>query len=370
MDEVHGRRITSVMNSLPPEVGVFMSTPSATLRYLTGLRLHKSERPLLAFFFRDEDPIFLAPTLEKDRLSTHCGSSLRIDTYDDSSNPVSAARSTFSRLYDHQMPDGLLAVEYDSTRLLECEVVEKYFQPSDLVNASKAISTKRMQKDNREISSLRNAAEITDRILSEVVESVEPGVTEAEIQREIRERVLLSDAESFGVDIVTSGPRTANPHANTSDRVIEEGDPLMIDTGVVYQGYYSDITRTFAVGDFSDEFATMYETVKDAARKAREAVKSGVECGTIDKKAREVIIDRGYGEYFPHRVGHGIGLESHEPPYLATNNDAPLRPGSVITVEPGIYIEGIGGVRIEDDLLVTETGAEVLTNAPRELAIL
>ena len=367
MNEIHKRRINSVFKSLPPEVDLFVSTPCATLRYLTGLNLHKSERPMLAIMTQNGPIKFLAPRLEKERLESHLGESAVICTYDDSSDAVEAARTKFTELFSGRALNGKVAVEYDSTRLLECEVMRDRFEPAGMIDASPAVSEARVQKDSREIENLRTATKITDRILIEVIENIEPGVTELDVQRMIQSRVLKSDAERFGVDIITSGPRTANPHASTSSRVITEGDPVMIDTGVVYEGYYSDITRTIVVGEPTEEISRIYTAVREAARATREITKGRIACNTLDLKAREVITDYGYGEYFPHRVGHGTGLDSHEPPYLASNNADLLLPGSVITVEPGVYVRDVGGVRIEDNLLVTEDGVEVLTESSREL---
>jgi Xaa-Pro dipeptidase len=195
-------------------------------------------------------------------------------------------------------------------------------------------------------------------------------MTEAEVLADLRKRALDSEAEAFGIGIVTSGPRTAMPHTSTSDREIEDGDPLMIDAGVLIEGYYSDITRTFAVGEPPAEWADIYEVVREAARAGREAVAPGVALQEADRAARSVIEEAGYGDAFTHRLGHGLGLEGHEPPYLVEGNEAPFEVGHAFTVEPGVYVEGLGGVRVEDDVVLTDDGLEVLTKTPRELRIL
>jgi Xaa-Pro dipeptidase len=226
------------------------------------------------------------------------------------------------------------------------------------------------RKDETEIDALREAAAIIDRVLADVTAGIEPGMTERAVAREIHEHVLDSDADDLGVLIVASGPNTAKPHTNTSDREIQDGDPVIIDAGVVYRGYYSDITRTYMVGSDSERIRELHEHTREAAKVARETVEPERELQTIDQAARAVIEEAGYGDYFPHRVGHGLGLEGHEPPYLVEGNDAPLEVGHAVTVEPGIYVEGVGGVRVEDDVVVTEDGAEVLTSSPRELRVL
>ncbi|MCO8245310.1 M24 family metallopeptidase [Haladaptatus sp. AB643] len=230
-----------------------------------------------------------------------------------------------------------------------------------------AISRLREEKDSSEIEKLRTAGRITDRLLTECIEQIEPGDSEADIEREFRKRVLDSETDEFGGGIVTVGERTALPHTTTGTRKVTSGDLVMIDVGVVLEGYHSDITRTVAVGDVDAELETIYETVRRAARAAREAVAPGVPYQEIDRAARTIIEDAGYGEYFVHRAGHGLGLEGHEPPYLVEGNESTLSVGNVITVEPGIYIEDLGGVRIEDDVVLTDEGAETLTQTTREL---
>jgi Xaa-Pro dipeptidase len=370
MADAHQRRRERLLDSLPDDVDTVFLPPSETLRYFTGLEMHASERPTLLALHRDGDPAAILPRLETGRVRDAVGESTNFFVYDDATDPVEAAKGAFEAYAAEFGADGEVAAEYRSTRLLDAEVLSVTTPADQIVDAEPYTAGLRERKDEPEVDALREAAAIIDRVLADVTPEVEVGMTEREVAREIEKRVLDSDADSLGVLIVASGPNTAKPHTNTGDREIRDGDPLIIDAGVVFDGYYSDITRTYVVGSDDERIREFHEVTREAARVAREAVEPGQELQSIDRAAREVVEDAGYGDAFPHRVGHGLGLEGHEPPYLVEGNDAPLEVGHAVTVEPGIYVEGVGGVRVEDDVVVTEDGAEVLTTSPRELRVL
>ena len=179
-----------------------------------------------------------------------------------------------------------------------------------------------------------------------------------------------SDSDFPFPPIVASGPNSANPHAVPSERILQTGDLLLFDWGARYEGYCSDITRTFAIGEIDPELRKIYDLVNQANSSGRETGKPGLQAGDVDRAARSIITQGGYGEFFTHRTGHGLGMESHEPPYMFAENNLSLEEGMVYTVEPGIYLPGKGGVRIEDDMVITAGGCLSLTDFPRELAIL
>jgi Xaa-Pro dipeptidase len=195
------------------------------------------------------------------------------------------------------------------------------------------------------------------------------GITEKAIAAELVSQLLRhgSDPELPFAPIVSGGPNAANPHASPSDRKLQSGDLLVVDWGAGYEGYISDLTRTFVVGDVEKEYIKIHQIVQEANAAGRAAGRPGVPCADVDKAARDVIERAGYGEYFTHRTGHGIGMEGHEEPYMRGDNMQLLEPGMAYTVEPGIYLPGVGGVRIEDDVVVSEEGCETLTTLPREL---
>jgi Xaa-Pro dipeptidase len=196
------------------------------------------------------------------------------------------------------------------------------------------------------------------------------GLTERELAQRLTAEMLDAGADSIAFMIVVAGPNGADPHAGPSERPLQNGDLLTIDCGAVHSGYIADITRTFAIGAVEDKLREIYELVLQANAAGRAAVRPGVAAQDVDRSARAVIEAAGYGEEFFHRTGHGLGLETHEPPYIVEGNERLLEPGMLFTVEPGIYVGGLGGVRIEDDVVVTPSGAETLTHFPREWTVL
>jgi len=226
----------------------------------------------------------------------------------------------------------------------------------------------RSLKDAAEVSRLRQAVDIAQAALAQVLPLLRPGREEREIALEMdyRMRALGSEENSFPT-IVASGPNAALPHARPGERRLAAGDPVVMDFGAVAGGYHSDETCTFVVGRADDDFRKVYEIVKEAHDRAIAAVRAGVSCREIDRVARQCIEEKGYGRHFSHGTGHGVGLDVHESPRLSPLSDQILATGMVVTIEPGIYVPGKWGVRIEDMVLVRERGCEVLTKMPKEL---
>ena len=242
---------------------------------------------------------------------------------------------------------------------------------AELAPASGLIESLREQKDDAEIAIIEKACAIADEGFQHVLKMIRPGMTEIEVanQLDLFMRSLGASGTSFET-IVASGARSALPHGVASEKVIEQGDMVTLDFGCVYQGYVSDITRTFAIGDPGQELKDIYQIVLGAQQKVIDAAKAGVTGAQLDAIARDFITQAGYGEAFGHSTGHGIGMEIHEGPNISRSNEAELMIGNVITDEPGIYIAGLGGVRIEDDLLILAEGNRILTQSPKELIIL
>ncbi|WP_341960940.1 Xaa-Pro peptidase family protein [Planococcus maritimus] len=229
----------------------------------------------------------------------------------------------------------------------------------------------RMVKAPEEIDVLKAAAKIADDAFEHICTYIKPGMTELQVSNELEFFMREQGATSSSFDIiVASGLRSALPHGVASDKKIEQGDLITLDFGALYQGYVSDITRTVAVGEPSDKLKEIYKIVLDSQVLALEKIKPGMTGIEADAIARDYIKSKGYGEAFGHSTGHGIGLEVHEGPGLSFRSETVLEPGMAVTVEPGIYLPGIGGVRIEDDILITETGNERLTHSSKELRIL
>jgi Xaa-Pro aminopeptidase len=229
----------------------------------------------------------------------------------------------------------------------------------------------RVRKTAEEIDALREAGAAIDRVHDRIAEWLKPGRTEREIGRDIAEAIVAEGHVRADFVIVGSGPNGASPHHDVSDRVVQVGDPVVVDIGGTTEaGYCSDETRTYAVGEPDAEFRRYYEVLLAAQNAACDAVRPGIGCQDVDRVARRIIAEAGYGDYFIHRTGHGIGLEGHEDPYIVEGNDAALEPGMAFSVEPGIYLPGKRGARIEDIVVCTETGGERLNLTPRELIVL
>ncbi|MEK3890762.1 M24 family metallopeptidase [Bacillus sp. FSL K6-3431] len=246
------------------------------------------------------------------------------------------------------------------------EAVETEFVP-----ISNLLENMRLIKSAQELSIIKEAADIADAAFKHILDFIKPGLTELEVANELEFFMRKSGAESSSFDIiVASGTRSALPHGVASDKIIETGDFITMDYGALHKGYVSDITRTIAVGEPSEKLKEIYSVVLEAQLRGMDQIQPGMTGMEADAIARDYIAEKGYGEYFGHSLGHGIGLEVHEGPGLSTRSETKLEPGMVVTVEPGIYLPGIGGVRIEDDTVITETGNETLTHSTKDLIIL
>jgi len=239
------------------------------------------------------------------------------------------------------------------------------------ISGTSVLRELRMVKDREELDRLRRAAAMADAAWEEFVATARlTGKTERQAAEELTELRAKHGLEIHGIGICASGPNSAAPHHITGDRVIQPGDTVIFDFGGKYEHYSADVTRTVHIGEPDDEYRRVYDIVLRANEAALAAVRPGVACQDIDRAARKVITDAGYGEYFIHRVGHGLGLDGHEEPYLVEGNTLPLQVGMVFSDEPGIYIPGRFGVRIEDAVVVTEQGGERLNHCSRELTVM
>jgi Xaa-Pro dipeptidase len=228
-----------------------------------------------------------------------------------------------------------------------------------------------LKKDASEVEKMRKAVVIAQDALKAVIPLIKIGMTEKELESELVMQLFKhgSASELPFAPIVCAGPNSANPHAAPSERKLQPGDMLIVDWGAAYDGYFSDLTRSFAIGEMDAEFQKIHKTVQEANAAGRAAGKPGVPAANVDKAARSVIEKAGYGEYFRHRTGHGLGMEVHEDPYMRGDNMQFLEVGMTYTVEPGIYLAGRNGVRIEDNMVITEKGADSLSDMERELVV-
>ncbi|MED2975694.1 Xaa-Pro peptidase family protein [Bacillus swezeyi] len=242
---------------------------------------------------------------------------------------------------------------------------------AELVPVSQSVEKLRLIKSSEEIKILKEAAKIADDAFSHILTFIKPGIAEIAIANELEFYMRSQGADHSSFDmIVASGLRSSLPHGVASDKAVEKGDLVTLDFGAYYKGYCSDITRTIAVGEPSDELKSIYQTVFEAQAIGMRNIKPGITGKQADAYTRDYISSKGYGDYFGHSTGHGLGMEVHESPALSARSDQPLEKGMVVTVEPGIYIPGTGGVRIEDDIVLTDGGNESLTHSAKDLIIL
>jgi Xaa-Pro dipeptidase len=340
--------------------------PGPDLSYFSGLGFHLMERPVLWIIPQQGSPVLILPELEEMKIR---GLPFEVRPFTFNEDP-----STWTNVFQLALTEagclgGSLGVIPRRLRLLELSYIQEAAPGLVLTSAQEIISKMRMIKGEAEIQRMSEAARIAECALSATLGSIKPGVTEKEIAAKLVSCLLQngSDPELPFFPIVSFGENAANGHAIPGNRVLQEGDLVLIDWGASHDGYFSDITRVFEVGDIQPELEKIAQFVREANAAGRAVVKPGVLASEVDKAARKVITDAGYGEFFIHRTGHGLGLEVHEEPYISAFDNTELLPGMTFTIEPGIYLPNRGGVRIEDDILVTEDGCRSLTGLPREL---
>jgi Xaa-Pro dipeptidase len=336
--------------------------PGPNLHYITGLDFHLMERALVVFFVPGQEPVAVIPTLEENRLKS-CGIPMRIFAWADAQGCQGAFAAASAEL---QLNGKRLGVEALQMRFMELELIGEFMPGVRITSAN--LDDLRLRKEADEIALMRQAIAISERALEATLTQVRPGMTEREIAGLlVIEQLRLGGGKHPFEPIVLSGPNSALPHGEPGDRRVAEGEVLLFDFGTTVRGYASDITRTFVVGTPSDDVRRVYEAVRGANEAGRLTAKPGATAQDVDRAARQVINAAGFGPQFTHRTGHGLGLAVHEQPGINEGNTQVLAPGMVFTIEPGIYLPGQFGVRIEDNMVITPNGAESLTTFPRDL---
>lgn len=339
--------------------------PGPNMLYISGIHCHVSERPILLFIPADDDPAIIIPSLEAVKARNAGIPDSRIFAWSDDEGYTSAFQRASAQL---ELGEFLLGIEELHMRVLEWEMLQRYAPGLTLTHAESVMGQLRSVKDNDEIAAMQRATAVAEAALEELLPRIQIGQTEKQIAAMLMQELMSAGADALSFSpIVLSGPNSASPHGGPTDRPIRQGEFLLIDWGAIVDDYPSDITRTFAIGDLDPELIRVYDTVRRANEAGKKAARPGVTGQQVDQAARQVITAAGYGEYFIHRTGHGLGLEVHETPNMVSTNTEPLAPGNVFTVEPGIYLPNRGGVRIEDNVVVTADGVLSLTTVTREL---
>ena len=339
--------------------------PGFSFKYLANLEFHLMERPTILVITKNGESQLILPELEASRALKEF-SEEEIFTYSD--NPALWSdffKQTITKL---NLGKCSIGVEANRFRFLELELIQNSLPDCKIVSANSVFSNFRIIKNSTEIEYMREAALIAQNALIETLKQPVVGMTEINLASLLTINLLKHGSGELPFSpIIAAGPNSADPHATPSDHVISTGELLLFDWGASYKGYASDITRTFAVGTVDPMFYEIAKLVGDANKQGRLTSKPGVTAGSIDDATRAIITNAGFGEYFNHRTGHGLGMDAHESPYIFSENQQILEPGMVFTIEPGVYLPGKGGVRIEDDVVITDTGSRSLTDLPRDL---
>ncbi|WP_438801974.1 M24 family metallopeptidase [Actinospica durhamensis] len=341
-------------------------TPGADLRYLTGYDALPLERLTCLVLPVQGEAVLIAPQLEVPAAQVSPAGSLGIEIagWAETQNPYAFAAA--------RLPRGLGAVGVDNHMWAEKLMGFRDALPGVRQElAGPVLGGLRMRKTPEEVEALRRAGDAIDRVHSRMGEWLRAGRTEREVARDIADAILAEGHDRVDFVIVASGPNGASPHAEASERVIERGEPVVVDIGgTMPDGYCSDSTRNYVLGDPPAEYAAYHAVLLLAQRAQTEAVRPGITAEQLDAIGRDIITEAGYGEYFVHRTGHGIGLETHEEPYIVSGSARPLEPGMAFSVEPGIYLPGRHGARIEDICVCTQDGGIRLNLTSRELGVL
>jgi len=350
------KKLISLMNERNFD-GALIS-PGTNLYYLTGLSVHEAgERLTLLIVNADGEYRLLAPGLYENAVRN-----FPVTFWRDGENPYDKLAWILAELH---LSGGRLLVE--DTMRADWLINVMRLGPFEFSPLSSLVRELRMRKEKSEIERMGHAAKAADRVFDEILSWDLVGLRERELALKIELAIReLSDGISFE-PIVASGENGANPHHEPGNRRLKKGDMVILDYGARWKGYCSDITRTIALGRPNERLVEIYEVVKEAQERAYRAAREGVPAREVDQAARETIGNAGYGEYFPHRTGHGLGLDVHEEPYIGPDGTTVLENGMTFTIEPGIYVPGLGGVRIEDDIVIRDGRGKRLTRAEREL---
>ena len=368
-DTLHNRhnKLKDILHSA--KLDALVLNPGPSLTYLTGMQFHLSERPVTVLFSVDAQIHIVLPELEVGKLASL---PFPIQSFAFSDDPKTWVRAYIKAVQSARVNGQRIGVEESHLRVLELRLLEQAAPQAQFISAEEKVASLRMLKDQAEIKAIHRAVAIAQDAYLATLPYIKPGVTEREVAAELTLQLLRhgSDPSLAFSPIVASGPNSANPHATPTARAITPGDLLVIDWGASYEGYISDLTRTLSIGEPQTEMDRIAQVVAEANAAGRLVCAPGITAGEVDRATRSVIEQAGYGDLFFHRTGHGIGMEVHEEPYIRADNEHRLLPGMTFTIEPGIYLPNRGGVRIEDNVVITETGVESLSDLPRELMLI
>lgn len=344
----------------------FITNPDNVF-YLSGFKSNPHERLLGVMVFQQAEPFLICPKMEIPD-AKNAGWNGDIIGHVDTEN---AMEVLYLKASERNAEIKKIAIEKSHMIVERFDALHQFFASPEFVQIDDKLNSMRVIKNENELQILKEAAELADYAIEVAAKTIKEGITEIEVMTEVELALKKRGVTHMSFDTtVLTGDNAASPHGKTGERKLKDGDLVLFDLGVVHKGYCSDITRTLALGEPDEEQKKVYDIVLQAELEALHAVKPGVTAAELDKIARGVIEDAGYGEFFTHRLGHGLGISVHEFPSIHGSNEMALEAGMVLTLEPGIYVPGKVGVRIEDDVAVTEDGYKVLTQFPKELQII
>lgn len=344
----------------------FVSSPDNVF-YLSGFLSNPHERLLAIAIFQDAEPFMICPAMDKEN-AKNSGWEHEIIGYSDTDDSMQLAQTAILKRVGTVKRT---AIEKEQLNVERYEHLSSLFPETAFISAEEKLRLMRMIKTEDELAKLRKACELADFAIETGVNEIREGKTELEVLAAIEYELKKKGVTEMSFStMVLTGKNAASPHGTPGLTKISKGDFVLFDLGVVMEGYCSDITRTVAYGEITKQQEEIYNTVLKGQLKSLETARPGVKCSDVDFAARNVIKEAGYGQYFPHRLGHGLGISVHEFPSLTATNPLLLEKGMVFTAEPGIYVPDVAGVRIEDDVYVTADGIEILTKYPKELVLI
>ncbi len=364
LDKERVSRLVKILKSY--EVDGYLMGANFDLKYLTGIDPFPDERFKGLYIGANNDVFFICPELYYEDFRNTLGDNIDMLVWGDNEG----VNDTFALVRDKYDLEGKVIGIDDSIRGIDLlDMID--IIGAEFVNNPNISKDLRIRKSEEEVKYLQKAADIADKTFKDVLEYIKPGVKEKFISDKIKELLIENGGEGFSFEpIVASGPNSSMPHYSGDQRVIEEQDLIILDFGCIYKGYCSDISRTVFIGEPTDKQKEVYKIVLEANEKAENEARSGVRAEHLDQTARGVIKDAGYGQYFINRTGHGIGIEVHEEPYIKDGNKEILDTGMAFSIEPGIYIPGEFGMRVEDIVVVDGDSRIVLNKAPKEMTII
>ena len=353
---MYAKRLSKVKNILfSKNLDCLLLTDASNIFYISGFKGYEG---IFLLIPKDKEPTLFVPKLEYDRANEE--SRIHVEHYE---NYKKALIESIERIACRK-----IGICYKRVPHHIVVLVKNKISNVNVVDISEDIANIRMIKDDEEIERIKRAVEIAEKGLEEARNIIGEGVSELEVAAKVEYtmRIMGSEKTPFAT-IVASGSHAALPHAVTSDKVIRSGEVVVVDLGATFKGYVSDLTRTISVGRVREEIKDMFQAVLEAQKAAIKAIKPGVKAAAVDNEARNVLKEYGYEKYFIHGTGHGIGIDVHEPPALRKESNIELKKGMVVTVEPGVYVKNLAGIRIEDDVVVTDTSYFVLSKFERNL---